>query len=228
MIVLKDNWQNIVTQMQSIIAEATILVEKLSLVNNSNDYKDVKQEIKKWYLSTKEFVNNSFHEIHWFCSYHNPILAFDDNFNHSDKEKLVRNLKEVIETLKIQKYTIQLSDAVKYPKHPALKAREEWSTENIHEFLLYKLYQFNILDKDLYCPLWGVIEGGLFDFSQDELHKVVLLFEMAGYIEKPYSGYVSINTTFPKIKVWCKINRKGNNFIKNKLLDLQIKFDIQK
>lgn len=156
------DWEIFSKQIDDFIAEAKTIADKENLVKDEQELNSVKAEIKNWNDKCFNFLNKSFDiERNEFAE--GFYYAKEVRYNFGNQQKQFGQLKkETFEDFKSKQKTLiyykrilSISDAIINP-HVDLESRRSYSTDEILELILLKLYD---LYDDYYHSIGMILEG---------------------------------------------------------------------
>ncbi len=202
-----------------------LLVKGNELYNKNNTTKEnnfdrVKEEIKEWENTVFNYLNKSFQPKNneFAISFHN---SYKQRFNVSNQQKsfnqlkkeLFEDLNERINTLTYYKRILSISDIITKPKGVDLEKRKTFSTEQILDLILEKLY---ILYDNSYHSIEMILQGNGIEIKRyGEEREFAKLLEKYGYVNLLHTRTVSAQlTTEGKIYVENKRKAKQTDYEK--------------
>ncbi len=200
-----------------------ILNEQFNTVNNQSELESVKDKIKEWSSSCYNYlneafgeINNDFSEAFRTANTGGFRIPSRNGFNQISLIESIQQekneLKEKINTLKYFLKILPIYDAIIKPNQIDLISRESYTTEEILELVLDKL--FEVYD-DSYYPLAGILEGnGIKLKRHGEEHQLAKILENQGLVDVFATRNVSI-----------RLSTEGKMYIENKRKIYSVNYD---
>ncbi|QOG90436.1 hypothetical protein HUE46_10745 [Flavobacterium columnare] len=162
---------------------------KIILENNPRTKEDIEiffEEYKSWRKDVLEFLTNSFEPNNSFAQGFRIANSNNFHFQGTQKsdEQLIRENKQFLRSdLRILEYTLKIlsvSEKIISPNKIDLTIRENYTSEEILNLLLEKLYE--IYDDNIY-PILPILEGnGIILKKRREEFEYLKILENNGYV----------------------------------------------
>jgi len=197
---LTKDWNNFEKGINSFIDEASLIEQSHKNSSNQEDYENLKEEFKTWQEKVIVFLSNSFDETN--NQFAQGIRYPQTNrFNIGNRQKDSRELiKEKLEDLLNLKRSLSyylrilnVSDAIISPDEINLEERKKYTTDEILDLLLQKLY---VLYDESYHPVSSILEGNAIELKRhDEERELAKTLQSYGLVNLMNTRYVKAQLT---------------------------------
>lgn len=197
---LIPKWEVFSQQIDDFAANANGILQKESLIKEESELEQVKIEIKEWNTFSYKYLKESFDEENneLAIGFYNAkpdrymIGNFKKDFRQTKKE-VFEDFKEKLKTLIYYKRILSISDAIIKPDIINIADRSSFTTEEILDLILEKLYD---LYDDFYHSLLTILEGNGIKLKRHrEESELAQLLENNGYINLVHTKDTSAQLT---------------------------------
>ncbi len=182
---LKIEWQEFIEKTNSLEDNGNSLLN--SNPRGNNEEESFTKDYNLWRESVIDFLNKSFgknNEYSQEFKYSNKNkFQFQDkkNSNQINLRELKQDLRNDIRYINYNKNILSVSDLITNPSQVDLQLRENYTSEDILELILEKLYE--LYDDNTYAIL-PILEGnGIVLKKQREEFDYVKILEDSGYVQ---------------------------------------------
>ncbi len=197
---LQENWEDFEKAINNFKEKANTIVESHKNSSSEADYEKLKDEFKTWQNQVVEFFNTSFKEENNEFAHairYPQTNRYNIGNRQKDSRQLIKEKREDLSSLsKNLAYYLRIlsiSDAIVRPKEIDLEERKAFSTDEILELLLEKLYQ---LYDDYYHSVSVILSGNGISLSRHgEERELAKTLEDYGYVKLIHTKDVSAQLT---------------------------------
>lgn len=187
---LKIRWQDFVTEIDSLYKKG---VNISSITPRGKDEEEsFVDNYGQWREAIIGFLSKSFGENHSsirefkFANKNNFNFSVQQNQSQINLRELKQDLKNDLRHLEYYKNILSISDLVTKPSEVDINIRENYTSDEILELLLEKLY--DLYDDNIY-PILPILEGnGIKLKKRREEFEFVKILENYGYIQSSNIG----------------------------------------
>jgi hypothetical protein len=206
------NWNDFQNDINAFITKGIGIVKNESNTRDNNSFEEIKIEIDNWTKNCYNYLKKSFDDSENIIA--NTFIQEKLNFNLSMKLPILQQIRNEFIELKnrigILHYTLKIlgiSDAIIKPDEIDLEIRKNYSTEDIIEFLLDKLYD---LYDDCYYGVAFILEGNGIKLTKNKEEKQLINYLVENeYVITQNSNVVDAQLTL-KGKIYVERKRKAN------------------
>ena len=216
---LITKWKDFYDKINEFITLADIIVKKRNEIRNNSQLDEIKEEETQWRKTCSDYLKKSFDDDkNEFAE--GFIHAYRQRFNTGNRQNDLSTLKaEFFDDLNERKHTLEyflkilsVSDAVIKSEEIDIDIRANYSTEEIMELILDKLYD---LYGDSSYSIVAILEGnGIKLKKHHEDVEIIRYLENAGYVSAIHTlgGSSAQLTTHGKLYVEEKRKVKSTNY----------------
>lgn len=194
------NWDAFSNKLDSFIIEGENILMTENSINSEGEFESAKATIKDWKDRCYSFLKSAFdsEENDYAQSFYQARVS---RFNIGNQNKTFEQIKkETFEDFKVKlinlpyfKKLLSISDAIKKPEIISLSDRSSFTTEEILELLLDKL--FDLYDDNHY-PITTILEGnGIIAKRHGEDRELAKMLENYGYVDLMHHEETSAQLT---------------------------------
>lgn len=197
---LTRKWNEFKNDVEGYIKQAITIEQSFLNSDNKENLNNLNEEYKKWQDSVVEYLSSSFDESN--NDYAQSIKYPQNNrYNIGNTRKDVSQLiKQKLDDLSSLRKSLiyylrvlNISDAIVRPDEIDLEERKNYSTDEILELILEKLYE---LYDDSYHPISNIISGNGIELKRfDEDRLLAKTLENYGYVNLMSARFVSAQLT---------------------------------
>ena len=208
---LITNWNDFKTKIENFISQTTSIEQSYKNTTTQEEYDSLKSEFKEWQKNVVEYLSNAFDEQN--NEFAQGIrYPHNSRYNIGNKQKDSKQLiKEKIEDLSSLRKSLdyylkilEISDAIVRPDDIDLEERKNFTTDEILDLLLEKLF---LLYDDSYHPVSSILSGNGIELKRhDEERQLAKTLENYGYVNLMNARYVNAQLTI-----------EGKRYIENNL-----------
>jgi hypothetical protein len=215
---LKVNFNEFIKELDKLLSLGVEFNKKSNFTNEDN-IDELKKEINGWVKTVFDFLNKSFspENNEFAISFHN---SFKQRFNVGNQQKsfvqikteLFEDLNERIKTLNYYKKILNISDVITKPKDIDLEKRKSFTTEEILDLILEKLY---LLYDNTYHSIKMILKGNGIEIKRyGEEREYAKLLEEYGYVNLMHTR-----------DVLAQLSTEGKIYVENKKKIEEIDYD---
>lgn len=196
---LETNWTAFLSSVNSLIEEATKIEKLEKETTTENQLLSIREDINSWKKQCFDYLNTSFdtEKNEFAIGFYN---AREQRFNLGKKDDLSKKIKNEFSDLKAKKSTLRyylrilsISDAIIKPNEINLKERAKYSTEEILDLILEKLYE---LYDDYYHSVGMILEGnGIIPKRHGEDREYIKILENQDLVKVVYTRNITAQLT---------------------------------
>jgi hypothetical protein len=208
--ILTTKWPYFFDQINGYITQGRIILNKENTATES-DIEKITTEIKDWKDSCSEYLKKSLndnkmsHEFYYLKEQRYNLGNRQKDFTQIKKE-LFEDLKAKVEYLNYNLRIFSISDAITKPDILNLNNRNSFTTEEILELILDKLYS---LYDNFYHPIQIIMEGnGISIKRHGEDRELGQILEEKGFVSLNQFGESSSAKLTLKGKIYIEEKRK--------------------
>lgn len=196
---LDTNWIAFSSNVNSLIEEATKIEKLEKETTTENQLLSIREDVNSWKKQCFDYLNTSFdtEKNEFAIGFYN---AREQRFNLGKKDDLSKEIKNEFADLKTKKSTLRyylrvlsISDAIIKPNEINLKERAKYSTEEILDLILEKLYE---LYDDYYHSIGMILEGnGIIPKRHGEDREYIKILENQDLVKVVYTRNITAQLT---------------------------------
>lgn len=219
--VLRIKWTEFTDKIDNFLTATNELNQFSKTVKDENGLTELKEKIKTWTTECTKFLQDSFDsETNEFAN--DFYYGRESRYNIPGTRKGIEDLKkETLEDLKIKvktldyyKKILSVCDAIIKPDTTNLRVRAEYTTEQVLELILEKL--FDLYD-DYYHSIPTILQGnGIVLKRYDEDRELIKILEDQDYVKVTHARTINAQLT-ARGKIYVENLRKKESLDYSKI-----------